>query len=65
MLVVKNERQPTIKEAVEWIKKAHTREYRAACIEYWREKYGENYAESIVNQVKTQWKKANKLAWKY
>lgn len=51
-----NYRQPTLDEAVDWIKRSMTREYRVICIEFWREKYGDGFADTVLERVKTEWK---------
>lgn len=49
-------RQPTIDEAVDWINRSITREYCVKCIEAWRRKYGDEFADAVLGRVKAEWK---------
>lgn len=51
------ERQPTIPEAVDWILQSITREYRIQCLHFWREKYGDEYADQVEKRVRAVWGK--------
>lgn len=51
-----NYRQPTLDEAVDWIRRSITREYCAKCIEFWREKYGNGFADAVLERVKGEWR---------
>lgn len=46
-------RQPTIQEAVDWLMQAITKEYRQLCIAFWREHYGNAYAERVKQEFLT------------
>lgn len=48
-------RQPTIQEAVDWLMQAITKEYRQLCIAFWREHYGNAYAERVKQEFLTKW----------
>ena len=41
-------RKPSIKEAVDWLLKALTDEYRRKCLEHWRGLYGDDYADKVA-----------------
>ena len=45
-------RRPTIEEAVNHIIDSQTVKYQCECIQYWREKYGDDFAESVRRAVK-------------
>ena len=45
-------RKPSIKEAVDWLLKALTVEYRRKCLEHWRGLYGDDYADKVEFGVK-------------
>ena len=49
-------RQPTVEEAVDWLLKSLTKEYRRNCLEFWREKYGEAYHAQVKQQFLTKWR---------
>lgn len=40
-------RPPTVAEAVAHILQAVTDKYRRECIRYWRERYGDGFAEQV------------------
>lgn len=40
-------RQPTIPEALAWLRQCLTAEYRAECIRYWRERYGDEFVRAV------------------
>jgi len=49
-------RQPTLDEAIDWIKRSITREYCVKCIETWRSLYGDAFADAVLERVKAEWK---------
>jgi hypothetical protein len=49
-------RQPTIAEAVAFVLQSQTREYRQKCLQHWREKYGDQFADEVEERVKRTWK---------
>lgn len=49
-------RQPTHKEAVEIMLKALTDQQRRANLAFWREKYGNEYADRIAEESNTRHK---------
>ena len=55
-LLVKLLRQLSIPEAVAWIMRSLTLEYRQLCLLEWREKFGDGYADEVEAKVKQQWK---------
>lgn len=47
-------------EAVDWIltnKQSWARGYRRECIKYWRERYGDEFADQVEAGVKARWGK--------
>lgn len=50
-------RQPTVDEAVEFMLKSVTLEYRRKAIKFWREKFGDVFADSVERKIKSQWGK--------
>ena len=44
--------QPSIPEAVAWIMRSLTLEYRQKCLRHWREKFGDAYANEVEVKVK-------------
>lgn len=40
-------RRPTVEEAVAHIAGSLTARYQRECIRYWREKYGDDFAEAV------------------
>lgn len=50
-------RKPTEDEAVEWLLKQKTREYRLACLRHWRTLYGDEFANHVEARVKAEWGK--------
>lgn len=46
-----NGRRPTHDEAVQHIVSALTDKYRRLCIAYWREKYGDDFAEAVKREA--------------
>ena len=49
--------KPTLNEAVSFLMKCATREYRAACLDDWRTKFGDAFADSVKAGVVGAWKK--------
>lgn len=49
-------RQPTHQEAVEWLLRSLTIEYRRECLGHWRGIYGNLYADQIQAEVEKRWK---------
>lgn len=45
----------TVEEAVEWVLKALTREYRRACLKWYREQYGDLFADQVESKVLAKW----------
>ena len=52
-----NVRRPTLNEAVQHVVDALTDKYRRECIRYWREHYGNAFAESVRVEA---WKRIGK-----
>lgn len=50
-------RQPTVEEAVAALMLPATREYRRRCISYWREHYGDAFADTIQAKVEQKFSK--------
>lgn len=52
-------RQPTIAEAADHITRSLTPKYQLVCIQYWRDKYGDHFADQVRNEAlaKTKGKK--------
>lgn len=53
-------RQPSVAEAVWLVLHSFTRDYRQACLKYWREKFGESFALEVEKEVHKQWAKRSK-----
>lgn len=53
-------RRPTIPEAVAHLADAQTVAYQRECIRYWREKFGDDFAEQVRNEARKRIKKAAK-----
>lgn len=53
-------RQPTLKEATEWLMKAKTLEYRRIQLKAWREEYGDAFADTVEKSVREAWKAKKK-----
>ena len=50
-------RQPTHAEAVQWVMSAQSRQYRRECVKYWREQYGDVFADQVEDGVRKRWGK--------
>lgn len=50
-------RQPTLEEAVDWIMRSRTEEYRALCLIHWRNLYGDDYADQIERRLESRKRK--------
>lgn len=47
----------TIQEAANWVMRPdHTKRYRRECIAWWRNAYGDEYADLVVKLVESQFK---------
>lgn len=44
-------RRPSVSEAVDHIAGAQTARYQRECIRYWREKYGDDFAEQVRREA--------------
>jgi hypothetical protein len=49
--------QPTLNEAVSYLIKCHTREYRRECLKFWRECFGSQFADQVEARVLAEWKR--------
>lgn len=50
----------SVDEAVDWVMKAETREYRQKCLNEWRNKISETFANEVEMRVKKLWGKRKK-----
>lgn len=50
-------RQPTVKEAVEFMMMPSTREYRRRCLEYWKEHFGETFEIAVRKEFVSRWRR--------
>lgn len=50
-------RKPTVEEAVAFMLRSQTREYRAICLAHWRQKFGDAFADEIEERVKQKWER--------
>jgi hypothetical protein len=46
-----NARRPTVPEAVQHLVGSETDKYRRQCIAYWRQHYGDDYAEEVRREA--------------
>lgn len=46
-----------VNDAAAWLCKALTSEYRHSCLAYWREKFGDLYADEVEKVAKKMFKK--------
>lgn len=49
-------RQPTIAQAAHLVMISLTKEYRRLSIAYWREHYGDEFADAVQAEVEERWK---------
>lgn len=48
--------KPTVAEAVAFLLKNDRVEYRRACLQDWRERYGDEFAETVRLKVEAAWR---------
>lgn len=53
-------RAPTVKQGADFIEMCFTREYKLSCIKFWRDLYGDELADQIMNELKARKKKRAK-----
>lgn len=47
---------PTHAQAVDWLMKAMTKEYRKLCLADWRARLGDVFADRVEAEVRERWK---------
>lgn len=57
MVASDGSRRPTLAEAVAHLASALTSQYQRACIAYWRRRYGNDFAEAVLNEARKRLKK--------
>jgi hypothetical protein len=45
-----------VSDAVEWMMKQYTKEYRRECLCFWRERFGDKYADEVQAKFLDAWK---------
>jgi uncharacterized protein YecA (UPF0149 family) len=48
--------QLTVKQAVLWLINSLTEEYRKECLQFWRERFGDRYADEVHAKFVEDWK---------
>jgi hypothetical protein len=48
--------QLTIQHAVSWLMDSLTKEYRRECLYFWRERFGDKYADEVQAKFLEAWK---------
>lgn len=47
--------EQTVDQAVEWVLRALTREYRRICLQWYRSEYGDQFADQVEARVREKW----------
>lgn len=49
--------QPTVAQAAAFILQSRTLDYRRQCLAFWRERWGNGFADKVEAEVKARWGK--------